>query len=146
MRDVPRLTALSIDMRSVFRFAVALAAPAVVGAQVAPAIKPLAYSRLVLPNGLVALFNEDHSSPIVGIGVVYHLGAKDEKAGGTGLAHLCEHMMFEGTPNVAPGDFIAKIRAGGGNSIRWGETSEDRTFYYETVPSTQLETALWLES
>jgi zinc protease len=123
-----------------------LAAPAVVGAQAAPSVKPLQYSRLVLPNGLVALFNEDHSSPIVGIGVAYHLGAKDEKEGGTGLAHLCEHMMFEGSANVAPGDFIAKIRAGGGDSQRWGETSEDRTFYYETVPSTLLETVLWLES
>jgi zinc protease len=133
-------------MRFVLRSVAALTLPVALGAQAAPAIKPLQYSRLVLPNGLVAIFNEDHSSPIVGIGVVYHLGAKDEKNGATGLAHLCEHMMFEGSANVAPGDFIAKIRAGGGNSIRWGETSEDRTFYYETVPSTQLETALWLES
>ena len=132
-------------MRSPLRFVVALAAPAIVGAQ-APAVKPLQYTRLVLPNGLVAVFNEDHSSPIVGIGVAYRFGAKDEKEGATGLAHLCEHMMFEGSSNVAPGDFMAKIKAGGGDSQSWGETSEDRTFYYETVPRTQLETALWLEA
>jgi zinc protease len=135
-----------IVMRSILRLAAALAAPVIAGAQAAPAIKPLQHSRLVLPNGLVALFNEDHSSPIVGVGVWYHVGARDEKEGGTGLAHLCEHMMFEGSANVAPGEFQAKIRAGGGDSQHWGETSEDRTFYYETVPSTLLETTLWLES
>jgi zinc protease len=133
-------------IRSFLRVVAALATPAIVGAQAAPGIKPLQYSRLVLPNGLVAVFNEDHSSPIVGIGVSYLFGGKDERDGGTGLAHLCEHMMFEGSANVAPGDFMAKIRAGGGDSQHWGETSEDRTFYYETVPSTLLETALWLES
>jgi zinc protease len=133
-------------MRSTFRLAVALAVPTVVAAQQAPAIKPLKYSRFVLPNGLVALFNEDHSSPIVGVGVMYHVGGKDEHEGATGIAHLCEHLMFEGSAGVAPGDFQAKVRAGGGVSDHWGETSEDRTFYYETVPSTQLETTLWLES
>lgn len=125
---------------------VALAVPALAGAQAAPTIKPLQYTRVVLPNGLVAVFNEDHSSPIVGVGVAYHVGAKDEKNGATGLAHLCEHMMFMGSKNVKPGEFMSTMRAGGGVSRHWGETSEDRTFYYETVPSTQLEMALWLES
>jgi zinc protease len=133
-------------MRSILRAVATLATPVIAGAQAAPAAKPLQYTRLVLPNGLVAVFNEDHSSPIVGIGVSYHVGAKDEKDGATGLAHLCEHMMFMGSANVAPGEFMTKIRTGGGDSRRWGETSEDRTFYYETVPSTQLELALWLES
>ena len=73
----------------------------------ATTVRPLAYTRQVLPNGLVALFNEDHSSPIVGIGVWYHIGAKDEPKGHTGLAHLCEHMLFEGSPNVPPGQFQA---------------------------------------
>lgn len=115
-------------------------------AQSATTVRPLAYTRQVLPNGLVALFNEDHSSPIVGIGVWYHIGAKDEQKGHTGLAHLCEHMLFEGSPNVPPGQFQAIVLAGGGTSLRWGETSEDRTLYYATVPSNQLETTLWLES
>src|SRR5689334_7063566 len=109
MKDAPTFTAPHLRMRSAFRLAAAvtaLAAPLVVGAQVvsAPAVKPLQYSRLVLPNGLVALFNEDHSSPIVGVQVTYLFGAKDERSGGTGLAHLCEHMMFEGSASVAPGD------------------------------------------
>lgn len=126
--------------------AIGLIAPLVASAQQAPAVKPLQVTRVVLPNGLVALFNEDHSSPIVGVGVWYHVGAKDEHAGHTGLAHLCEHMMFEGSPNVAPGEFQSTIKTGGGNSFQWGETTEDRTFYLQTVPSTLLETTLWLES
>jgi Predicted Zn-dependent peptidases len=115
-------------------------------AQAPVTVRPLPFTRVQLANGLVALFNEDHSSPIVGVGVWYHVGAKDEQAGHTGLAHLCEHMLFEGSPNVAPGQFEQIIRAGGGTSYRWAETSEDRTFYYETVPSNMLETTLWLES
>ncbi len=126
--------------------AAALIAPLTARAQRAPAVKPLQVTRFVLPNGLVALFNEDHSSPIVGVGVWYHIGAKDEHPGHTGLAHLCEHMMFEGSPNVAPGEFQTTIKNGGGNSFQWGETTEDRTFYFQTVPSTLLETTLWLES
>jgi zinc protease len=82
-------------------------------AQSATTVRPLAYTRQVLPNGLVALLNEDHSSPIVGIGVWYHIGAKDEPQGHTGLAHLCEHMLFEGSPNVPPGQFQAIVKAGG---------------------------------
>jgi zinc protease len=109
-------------------------------------VRPLPFTRIELPNGLVALMNEDRSSPIIGVGVWYHVGAKDEAVGHTGLAHLCEHMLFEGSPNVPPGQFQAIIRAGGGTSSRWAETSEDRTLYYETVPSTLLETTLWLES
>ena len=92
------------------------------------------------------IFNEDHSSPIVGVGVWYHVGAKDEQTGHTGLAHLCEHMMFEGSPNVPPGQFLAIVRAGGGSTTHAAETSEDRTLFYETVPSNLLETTLWLES
>jgi zinc protease len=133
-------------MRSTLPVVAALAMPAIIAAQAAPPTKPLQYTRFTLPNGLVAVFNEDHSSPIVGIGVAYHLGGKDERDGATGLAHLCEHMMFQGSANVAPGDFQAKIKSGGGSSSHWGETGEDRTFFYETVPSSQLELALWLES
>ncbi|MGH7619507.1 MAG: M16 family metallopeptidase [Gemmatimonadaceae bacterium] len=124
----------------------ALGAGSFAGAQASPIVAPLQFTRVVLPNGLVAVFNEDHSSPIVAVGIAYHVGGKDEKTGATGLAHLCEHMMFMGSKNVKPGEFMSTIRAGGGTSSHWAETSEDRTFYYETVPSTQLEMALWLES
>src|SRR5262249_15237950 len=114
MNGVPPLTARHIPMRSTLRLIVALTAPVAVAGQQAPAVKPLKYSRFVLPNGLVALFNEDHSSPIVGVGVMYRVGGKDEHEGATGIAHLCEHLMFEGSASVAPGDFQAKVRAGGG--------------------------------
>ncbi len=111
----------------------------------AQTVRPLAYSRTVLPNGLVLLLNEDHSSPVVGVDVWYHIGAKDEKPGHTGLAHLCEHLMGQGSPNepVEPKVFFA---ARGGRSTNWALTSEDITHYFVTLPSNQLETALWLES
>jgi zinc protease len=133
--------------RGAWLMCAALALPASrSAAQSAATVRPLPYTRVVLSNGLVALFNEDRSSPIVGVGVSYHVGAKDERPGHTGLAHLCEHMLFEGSPNVPAGQFISIIRAIGGTSNRWASTNEDRTVYWETVPSTQLETALWLES
>jgi zinc protease len=111
----------------------------------AQSVRPLAYTRIVLSNGLVALFNEDHSSPVVAVDVWYHVGAKDEKPGHTGLAHLCEHLMGQGSPNqpVEPKVFLA---ARGGRSTYWALTSEDVTHYFATLPSNQLETALWLES
>src|SRR5882672_9021205 len=108
-------------------------------AQSAATVRPLPVTRVVLPNGLVALLNEDHSSPIVGVGVSYHVGAKDERPGHTGLAHLCEHMLFEGSPNVPAGQFISIVKAIGGTSNRWAATNEDRTVYWETVPSVHLE-------
>ncbi|HEY4217988.1 MAG TPA: pitrilysin family protein [Gemmatimonadaceae bacterium] len=111
----------------------------------AQSVRPLAYSRTVLPNGLVVLLNEDHSSPVVAYDVWYHVGAKDEHAGGHGFAHMCEHIMGQGSPNepLEPKLFLAQR---GGRSTHWAETTQDITHYYATIPSNQLETALWLES
>jgi zinc protease len=111
----------------------------------AQTVRPLAYSRTVLPNGLVVLLNEDHSSPVVAVDVWYHIGAKDEHPGHTGLAHLCEHLMGQGSPNepIEPKVFFAER---GGRSTNWALTTEDITHYFTTLPSNQLETALWLES
>ena len=111
----------------------------------AQSVRPLPYSRMVLPNGLVALVNEDHSAPLVAVDVWYHVGAKNEHPGQTGLAHLCEHLMGEGSPNepLPAKIFVQSI---GGNSTHWGATGEDVTHYFATVPSNQLETMLWLES
>jgi zinc protease len=117
-----------------------------VDAQTPATVRPLQHTRFVLPNGLVVLLNEDHSSPTVGAAVWYHVGGKDEPEGRLGYAHLCEHMLFEGSPNVPPGQFLSIMRAAGATSNRGAETSEDRTIYYQTVPSNQLETWLWLES
>ncbi|HEY9228156.1 MAG TPA: pitrilysin family protein [Gemmatimonadaceae bacterium] len=117
-----------------------------VDAQAPATVRPLSYTKATLPNGLVALFNEDHSSPVVGVVVWYHIGAKDEARGQTGMAHLCEHMLFEGSPNVPAGQYLGIMRAAGATSARAAETSEDRTLFYQTLPSNQLETWLWLES
>lgn len=109
------------------------------------AIRPLEYTRLALPNGLVALLNEDHSSPLVVVDVWYHIGSKNDKAHLPGMAHVCEHLMDLGSPNLNQPDrsFYLSI---GGSSPRWANTTEDITHYYVAVPSNQLETVLWAES
>jgi zinc protease len=109
------------------------------------AIRPLAYTRVALPNGLVALLNEDHSSPLVVVDVWYHIGSKNDKARLPGMAHVCEHLMDLGSPNVDQPErsFYLSI---GGSSPRWANTTEDITHYYVAVPSSQLETVLWAES
>jgi len=109
------------------------------------AIRPLAYTRVALPNGLVALLNEDHSSPLVAVDVWYHIGSKDDKPQLPGMAHVCEHLMDLGSPNVHQPErsFYLSI---GGSSPRWANTTEDITHYYVAVPSNQLETVLWAES
>lgn len=107
--------------------------------------QPLAYTQLTLPNGLVAVINEDHSSPVVAINVTYHFGSKDEQPGHTGLAHLCEHLMGEGSPNEPLSEKVF-IQSIGGTSVHWAETQEDRMQFNATVPSNKLETILWMES
>jgi zinc protease len=99
----------------------------------------------VLSNGLVVLLNEDHSSPLVAVDVWYHIGAKDETPGRIGFAHLCEHFMGEGSPNVTGPEKIL-IQSIGGRTTFWANTTEDITHFYYTLPRNQLETALWLES
>ena len=107
-------------------------------------IRPLAYTRMVLPNGLVALFNEDHSSPTVVVDVWYHIGSKDDKPGRTGVAHLCEHLITDGSPNIAQPQSIL-YQSLGGTSPHTANTTEDITHYYFSVPSNALETVLWAE-
>jgi zinc protease len=114
--------------------------------QSAPAtIRPLAYTRAVLPNGLVALFNEDHASPTVVVDVWYHIGSKDDKPGQSGMAHLCEHLMTEGSAHVDETQSLF-YKSIGGTSVYSANTTEDITHYYASVPSNALETALWFES
>ena len=113
-------------------------------AQPASAEHAIPYTRTVLPNGLTLLLNEDHSSPIVAVHVWFHVGSRNETPGKTGFAHLFEHMMSEGSANVAPGEYRLLIRGMGGSMN--ATTTEDRTDYFEVVPSNQLETVLWMES
>ena len=114
-------------------------------AQRVETVRPLAYTRFVLSNGLVAVLNEDLGSPIVAVDVWYHIGARDEPPGRTGFAHLCEHLMGEGSPNLS-GTQKAFVISHGGTSSRWANTTEDITHYYYTLPREQLERAIWLES
>jgi len=98
----------------------------------------------VLPNGLNVLLHEDHSTPTVTVNTWYHVGSGYEKPGRTGFAHLFEHLMFMGSGHVAEGQFDKLLEAAGANNN--GSTTEDRTNYYEDLPSNALELALYLDS
>ena len=102
------------------------------------------FTEFKLDNGLHVILHEDHSTPIVAVSVLYHVGSKNEKEGRTGFAHFFEHLMFEGSPNIERGEFMKIVQANGGSLN--ANTSFDRTFYYEVLPSNQLELGLWLES
>lgn len=112
-----------------------------VGAQVTPRIQ---FEKYTLPNGLEVILHEDHSTPIVAVDTWYHVGSGDEQVGRTGFAHLFEHIMFMGSKNVPVGAFDKLLEAAGANNN--GSTTEDRTNYYETLPSNALELALWLDA
>ena len=102
------------------------------------------YKRYQLPNGLTILIHEDHSDPICYVDVTYHVGSAREQQGGSGFAHFFEHMMFQGSKNVADEQHFKIITEAGGTLN--GSTNTDRTNYFETVPSNQLEKMLWLEA
>ncbi|MEO6302002.1 MAG: pitrilysin family protein, partial [Bacteroidia bacterium] len=102
------------------------------------------YKRYELTNGLTILIHEDHSDPICYVDVTYHVGSAREQQGRSGFAHFFEHMMFQGSKNVADEQHFKIITDAGG--LLNGSTNTDRTNYFETVPSNQLEKMLWLES
>ena len=101
------------------------------------------YTQHTLANGLNVILHEDHDCPIVGVSVWYHVGSKDERPGRTGLAHLFEHLMFEGSEHHDDGYFRPLEEAGAAVN---GSTNSDRTNYWEVVPTGALELALWMES
>ncbi|KAA9347175.1 M16 family metallopeptidase [Larkinella humicola] len=102
------------------------------------------YQKYVLPNGLTLVIHEDHSDPIVHVDVTYHVGSAREEIGKSGFAHFFEHMMFQGSDHVADDEHFKLVTEAGGTLN--GTTNGDRTNYFETVPSNQLERALWLEA
>ncbi len=102
------------------------------------------YEKYVLPNGLTLLIHEDHSDPVVHVDVTYHVGSAREEIGKSGFAHFFEHMMFQGSDHVADEQHF-KIVSDAGGTLN-GSTNRDRTNYFETVPSNQLEKMLWLEA
>ncbi len=97
-----------------------------------------------LPNGLHVILHQDNSNPVVAVSVSYHVGSKNEKPNRTGFAHFFEHLLFEGSENMKRGDFDKYVsKAGGRNNAN---TQQDRTYYYELLPSNQVGLGIWLES
>ena len=110
----------------------------------AQGIPPLTNERYTLENGLTVVLHEDRSTPMVAVNVWYHVGSGDEQPGRTGFAHLFEHVMFMGSEHVPVGGFDQWLEAAGANNN--GSTSQDRTNYFEWMPSNALPLALWLEA
>ncbi len=102
------------------------------------------YEKYVLDNGLILIIHEDHSDPICYTQVTYHVGSDREQLGRSGFAHFFEHMMFQGSDHVGDNEHFKMVTSAGGSLN--GNTTTDRTVYFETLPNNQLETALWLEA
>ena len=109
-----------------------------------PAPITIPYQRFVLKNGLTLLVHEDHKAPIVAVNIWYHVGSKNERPGRTGFAHLFEHLMFNGSEHFDDDYFQPFERIGATDQN--GTTNQDRTNYFENVPTNALDVALWMES
>jgi zinc protease len=112
------------------------------------AVPKITFEKYTLPNGLQVILHVDRKLPVVHVNQWFHVGSKNERAGRSGFAHLFEHMMFQGSKN-AVGEYFSYVEAAGANLFEGGvngTTSEDRTNYFATVPSGNLEQILWLES
>ncbi|EGA67832.1 putative protease [Vibrio sinaloensis DSM 21326] len=109
-----------------------------------PGKASIPYSKYQLDNGLTVILSPDHSDPLVHVDVTYHVGSAREEIGKSGFAHFFEHMMFQGSEHVGDQEHFKIITEAGGTLN--GTTNRDRTNYFETVPSNQLEKMLWLES
>ncbi len=117
---------------------------AAAGAPATPQIPDLAYSRFVLPNGLTVVVSEDHKAPVVAVAMWYHVGSAREPIGKSGYAHVFEHLMFERSGHH-DGNYFQPFERVGATGMN-GTTANDRTNYFETVPTTALDMALWMES
>jgi len=104
----------------------------------------ISFEEFDLDNGLHVILHQDNSTPIVTVAVLYHVGSKNEPEGRTGFAHFFEHLMFEGSNNIARGEYMKIIQAAGGYLN--ANTSHDRTYYHQTLPSNQVELGLYMES
>ncbi len=102
------------------------------------------FEEYKLPNGLHVILHQDNSAPVVTTGVMYHVGAKDEAVGRTGMAHFFEHLLFEGTNNIKRGEWMKIVSSNGGANN--ANTTNDRTYYYETFPSNNEQLGLWMEA
>ena len=106
--------------------------------------KKIEFVEYDLPNGIHVILHEEHSTPIVAVSVLYHVGSKNENPDRTGFAHFFEHLLFEGSENIGRGKYSELVEKNGG--VLNANTSQDRTYYYEILPSNQLQLGLWLES
>ena len=106
--------------------------------------RKIAFENYTLPNGLKVILHRDTTAPVVAVTTLYHVGSKNEDTARTGFAHFFEHLLFEGSENIKRGEFMKYVNDAGGNLN--ANTSQDRTFYYELLPSNQLKLGLWLES
>jgi len=104
----------------------------------------ITFTETRLANGLRVIISEDHAAPVYSIVVHYLVGSKDERKGRTGFAHLFEHMMFKGSENIGPGEHFMQVFINGGTMN--GTTNKDRTLYFETLPSNQLDLGIFLEA
>ncbi len=102
------------------------------------------FTEFDLDNGLHVILHKDNSTPIVAVSVLYHVGSKNEDLKRTGFAHFFEHLLFEGSENIGRGEYMELVQSNGGALN--ANTTQDRTFYYEILPSNQLELGLWMES
>ena len=132
---------MKLHLLRVLTLAAIGALPAIASAQTAP---PTKFETFTLDNGLRFIVHEDHSTPIVAVDVWYDVGSANEAVGRSGFAHLFEHMLFQETENLPKGAFDTYLEEAGGQLN--GTTNQDRTMYYEIVPSNRVNLALWLEA
>jgi predicted Zn-dependent peptidase len=107
-------------------------------------LNKIAFEQYTLANGMHVILHQDKTTPIVAVSVMYHVGSKNENPERTGFAHFFEHLMFEGSENIGRGEFDKYVQNAGGTLN--ANTTFDRTYYFEVLPSNQLELGLWLES
>jgi len=137
----PRAAALALALATAMGGLTFTPAPALAKA---PAKVDIAYDQFTLPNGLRVIVHTDRKAPIVAVNLWYHVGSKDEPSGRSGFAHLFEHLMFNGSENH-PGEYFEPFELIGATDMN-GTTNQDRTNYFQNVPTTALDTALWMES
>lgn len=123
---------------------IALFAALVLSCTITAQTNQIDFTEYDMKNGMHVILHEDHSTPIVAVTVMYHVGSKNEDPNRTGMAHFFEHLLFEGSENIKRGEYTNYVENAGGTLN--ANTTNDRTFYYEVLPSNQLELGLWLES
>ena len=140
LANIPRLLLAACLLLGLHGSLVSAQAPAA-----SVSVPQIKFEKYTLKNGLEVILSEDHRLPLVAVDLWYHVGPANERAGRTGFAHLFEHMMFEGSQHVGPKAHDHYLEGAGASDIN-GTTDFDRTNYFETLPSNQLQLALWLES